>query len=53
MDKCNDFHELQLYNILAKWNQKGEKYEEKNDKIMWGTLALNSYWRATRSYRFT
>ena len=34
MDKCNDFHELQLYNILAKWNQKGEKYEEINDKIL-------------------
>ena len=43
MNKCNDFNELQLYNIWAKLNQKGGKYEEKNDKIMWDTLALNSY----------
>ena len=54
MDKCNDFHELQLHNILAKWNQKGEKYEEINDKIMWDTLALNSNFKppTTRPHRF-
>ena len=48
MNKCNDFNELQLYNIWAKWNQKGGKYEEKNDKIMWDTLALNSYFNRKR-----